>query len=1058
MTDLNAVGADRPGVNVKSIRFRVTLLIMVLVVILSGGAAYSLYRSFIEADLSEQDRLRNELSNHLNIAAGVQAIERGVGNTIIGGGKNLVSKFKELGIKGDMHTLEIKAFAKEIIANEYAPVDFENKYNKWLQVQEELHKFRLRVVAGDITASEWFDIATSNILLEFGLQDAVFVPHDVSESGLYHDTVLRPNIALLAEYAGRERAVIANIISVGSEISKKNLALLEGYRSHVKRAIRRIQVIRDDTTTPPALRNAIINFEKIFLGNYEKLRRQIYQVSNANTQGAEEIKGRLRKTETTIEDYLYGVTSQLLSLTGNVHLQELVRGRANGLATDSSQAEYVFKALADIEKRYTQLRYLDDKGVERLRVDQPGSQSRVVPEQFLQSKHDRYYFLESKDLPRGRIFISALDLNIEEGRISIPFLPMLRFATPIFVDGRRHGVVVMNVNAGEFLENLPEGTFLVDQNGFYLHHPDPEKEWGMMEALDRKESNLGVDFPDIQNDLKKGIPEKIFFGNRSFIVQPIHYHQENPDKYWLLVLEHDAVPYPVNGSQWLEESTKAIDTALAISQVIGEMSKISTGNKRKNANINVGISLVLVLALLGFLLFFFQELLKFVRKTENINAGLKRLASGDLSRRIMIPGNEDESGPDARPMDEIDFMGVNINKMAASLEVQSNNLRVAMEEADKANQAKSEFLSSMSHELRTPMNAILGFGQMLEINPKEPLTAEQKNCVDHIMGGGNHLLELIDQVLDLATIEAGKLKISLEEIELDKVCRESLALIEKSARDRGLNIESDVEESHCIKADYTRFKQVLLNLLSNAVKYNREGGRILLASKDVPDNIVRISVTDTGAGIPPDLRDRLFEPFNRLGRESSDIKGTGVGLTITKQLVEAMDGHIGLESEVEKGSTFWVEFPSIECTGVKKMEHDEVSEEGEHREQPYSVSTVLYIEDNPDNLNLMEVIIGSMDGVSMISAHNAELGMSMAEEKQPDLILMDINLPGMDGIAAKKILSTIDRTKDIPVVAVSAAAMKSDIDKGMAAGFKEYLTKPFDVTEIVEVIKKELGV
>jgi len=241
-------------------------------------------------------------------------------------------------------------------------------------------------------------------------------------------------------------------------------------------------------------------------------------------------------------------------------------------------------------------------------------------------------------------------------------------------------------------------------------------------------------------------------------------------------------------------------------------------------------------------------------------------------------------------------------------------LLASKEEADTANKAKSEFLSSMSHELRTPLNSILGFGQLLESNLEDSLAAEQKECVGHIIDGGEHLLTLIDDILDLAKIESGKLNISLEEVRLDEVCLDCLALIDKISTDRGLSIDRDLGGASSIRADYTRFKQVLLNLLSNAVKYNRQGGNITLICEQIPDDMIRICVTDTGSGIDADKQAGLFEPFNRLGREVSQIEGTGIGLTITKQLVEKMDGRIGFKSDVGKGSSFWVDFPRMERT------------------------------------------------------------------------------------------------------------------------------------------------
>ncbi|MBT4518723.1 MAG: PAS domain S-box protein [Halieaceae bacterium] len=446
-----------------------------------------------------------------------------------------------------------------------------------------------------------------------------------------------------------------------------------------------------------------------------------------------------------------------------------------------------------------------------------------------------------------------------------------------------------------------------------------------------------------------------------------------------------------------------------------------------------------------------RDMLSQLEQRNNLHLEAEFLQKG--GQRIWVSmaiwGRRDDSG-------ELVNVEAIIDDITYRKEAEKDLLR-AKEEAETANRAKSEFLSSMSHELRTPMNAILGFGQLLEYNESEPLTQKQKMCVDHIMSGGSHLLELIDQVLDLAKIESGQLKISMEEVVLNKVCQECLELIEKSALDRRLKIEYDLSAARTIKVDYTRFKQVLLNLLSNAVKYNREGGSITLASKDASGNRIRISVSDTGAGIAEDDQAGLFEPFNRLGKETSTIEGTGVGLTVTRQLVEAMGGVIGFDTKVGEGTTFWFEFPAVDSTVSKQAQEIEVLIPTQHSALEAVTATVLYIEDNPANLHLMESIIESMAGIDLISTHNAELGISMAKEQQPDLILMDINLPGMDGIAAMRVLGAIDITKNIPVIAVSAAAMKGDIDEGMRAGFKAYFTKPFDVPQIVDAIRKELG-
>jgi|GEM_PF-303463 len=390
-----------------------------------------------------------------------------------------------------------------------------------------------------------------------------------------------------------------------------------------------------------------------------------------------------------------------------------------------------------------------------------------------------------------------------------------------------------------------------------------------------------------------------------------------------------------------------------------------------------------------------------------------------------------------------------------------NALRIARDQAQNANRAKSEFLSSMSHELRTPLNGILGFAQLLEYNPKNPLNRQQTEYVGHILTAGNHLLSLINEVLDLSKIESGNISLSIEPVDPRDSIEDCLALVAPIAEKQGVTITDKTGEAQLatVMADRGRFRQILVNLVSNAIKYNRPEGIVTIEATPSPnrESLFRFSVTDTGYGIPDEKIAGLFEPFNRLGAEAGEIEGSGIGLTITRMLVELMDGSIGVRSKTDIGTTFWIDLPiatfadgnglNIRDKGREKLDKLSVMA-GQH--------TVLYIEDNPANLTLMEEVLERFDNITMLSASNAEEGLAIAKEALPSLIIMDINLPGMDGFDALALLRRDDQMDAIPVIALSASAMPKDIERGLKAGFQNYLTKPVDIPQLVHAINVAL--
>src|SRR5476651_1400962 len=390
-------------------------------------------------------------------------------------------------------------------------------------------------------------------------------------------------------------------------------------------------------------------------------------------------------------------------------------------------------------------------------------------------------------------------------------------------------------------------------------------------------------------------------------------------------------------------------------------------------------------------------------------------------------------------------------------QLQENNVELANAKAvsEKANLAKSEFLSNMSHELRTPLNAVLGFAQLMA-SGLPPLSTSQKASIDQILQAGWYLLRLINEILDLSMIESGQVSLSQEAMSLTEVLHDCKAMMAPQAEQRGIHMSfPDIENQIFIHADRVRVKQVIVNLLSNAIKYNRVGGGVTVHCKLSGAGRIRLSVIDTGPGLQAHELAHLFQPFNRLGQETGAEEGTGIGLVVTKKLVELMGGSIGVDSTVGIGSEFWFELmasdaPLLEAESAGKPRAE--SRDGSGASSGVARRTLLYVEDNPANLALVEQLIARRDDLQVMTAITGQQGVLMARDHLPEVILMDINLPGMSGYGALKILREDPATSQIPVIALSANAMPHDIQRGIDAGFFRYLTKPIIVTEFMETM------
>jgi signal transduction histidine kinase/CheY-like chemotaxis protein len=440
---------------------------------------------------------------------------------------------------------------------------------------------------------------------------------------------------------------------------------------------------------------------------------------------------------------------------------------------------------------------------------------------------------------------------------------------------------------------------------------------------------------------------------------------------------------------------------------------------------------------------------RITRPLSELSGAAEAIASGDYARRVAA-GRRDEIG---RLGQAFNVMANEVesthHRLEARVEERTAQLNAARQAADRANKAKSEFLSRMSHELRTPLNAIMGFAQVLEL---DSLSAEQMDAVHHILRGGRHLLGLINEVLDVARIEAGVLSLSPESVAVAELVHNAVELIQPLAAERHLTLEVEpVPDAHVL-ADRQRLNQILFNLLSNAVKYNREGGTVRVSSHFTEPNRVSIEVMDTGAGIPKEKLDLLFTPFERLGAEQSGIEGTGLGLALAKGLAEVMNGTLTVESVIDRGSNIRVELPAA-------------TKPGTHREAVVlrpptdrgSVGTLLYIEDNLSNVSLMQRLVRRRPGVVLLHARDGRSGVTLVRDRRPDLVFLDLHLPDVAGEEVLRQIWENPATRAIPVVVLSADATPAQKRRLLVSGASGYLTKPFDIGEVLRVIDETLG-
>ena len=590
-----------------------TLLVCALIVLL----VMSLRRSFEVHKHSEEYALKNRISGHLNIAAGWQAIERGYGATIIGSGKGdsspLYPKFLEMGEKGDAEVLQAHEQMKEFLSLNKDKT-FEDRLHSWTIGYGDIQDSRPRIAYKNISKYEWLGIATQNINNEFVLCNTIFTPRKREEEILYVNNVLRPNVARLCEFAGLERALVGNAIASGTPIPSEAKSEIKHYRSIVEESLVHVLLLKNLPFASNRMKQAVETFDEEFLQSFQLLREDVFLSSERQENEVSAASMQIVERKKAFQSFLDGTSADLSNLSNHKIIIALAKTLMSEedvhLHEHQSAVENLFNTFSQVKRVYDQLRFLDNSGHERVRVNFDGDTTRIIAGTQLQDKSHRYYFKEAINLQPGEIYISPLDLNMEHGKIEYPHKPVMRFATPVFVDGKQAGVVVFNLLADislflhkDMSGNTKDDYILADQVGFYLHHPDNVKEWGMMRLLNKSYHNVRQDYPDVAEQILSGREGRVSLASGGIIIYKpffLDFESDSDNRFWVFIKHGQRMDYPVSATAWFDAATKAINTGLAISNIAGDEAntvilEIKSAAKRKIlTNISIFVFSVLV--------------------------------------------------------------------------------------------------------------------------------------------------------------------------------------------------------------------------------------------------------------------------------------------------------------------------------------------------------------------------------------------------------------------------------------------------------------------------------
>ena len=643
----------------KTLNFQLIIVSSILFCILIVLVGKSIKKSLDSRKLSEEYTIKNKIIRHLNTAAGWHAIERGYGATILGDGKGnsspLFTDFIEMRKKGDSEVFQAEKHIKELIRIEDSNL-LEKELNIWREGYQKLLSTRPRIASNDIPREEWLNVTSININNEFDLRNFAFASEEMDERTIYLTNILGPNIAKLCEFAGLERALIGNTIASGKPISNEVYEEIKRYRTIVEHSLDQILQLKNLLYTSDLLKQALSEFEKEFLQLFQFLREDVFDASRKVKDEIAASSTQITKTKTDMSNYFSGISKDLLSISRHINVSELARSvNSSNDIQISEQQNMVTKLIeffSQVHKTYKQIQFIDRFGHEHVRVNYSDNNTHVTPLSQLKDKSKKHYFKETINMTSGSVYISQLELNIENESTEPPYNHVIRFAAPVFADGKQEGIVVFKVITcadNPFIshkiidDKTEENYILTDQNGFYLHHPDNTKEGGTVEPLNSLHRNIREDYPEVAEQILSGNKGALHLASEKVIVYEPFFPTDT-DKYWIIIKQVQGVDYPVSASGWFAAATKAINTGLAISKAADAETSAYMSRMRSNAKRSLQINLIIfAFVILALLLFIRWSRMRILNPIQKLTRITQRIAEGDYSLKAEV-GSRDEIG------------------------------------------------------------------------------------------------------------------------------------------------------------------------------------------------------------------------------------------------------------------------------------------------------------------------------------------------------------------------------------------------------------------------------